>query len=69
VTTPADSGDGRVSAFEEAALIEHDLTPAVHSLAQMRDLDRLAAGPKAVRYHLKSIPDGTPGTRASGRKS
>jgi len=40
--------------FEEAALVEHDLTPAVHSLTQMRDLDRLAAAAgKPVRYHLK----------------
>ena len=54
--------------FEEAALIEHDLTPAVHSLAQMRDLDRLAAAAgKPVRYHLKIDSGmGRLGTRASG---
>src|SRR5215472_17346572 len=28
--------------FESQALVEHDLTPAVHSLVQLRDLDRLA---------------------------
>jgi alanine racemase len=52
--------------FEAAALIEHDLTPAVHSLAQMRDLDRLAAAAgKPVRYHLKIDSGmGRLGTRA-----
>ncbi len=52
--------------FESAALIEHDLTPAVHSLAQMRDLDRLAAAAgKPVRYHLKIDSGmGRLGTRA-----
>ena len=52
--------------FEEAALTEHDLTPAVHSLQQMRDLDRLAAAAgKPVRYHLKIDSGmGRLGTRA-----
>ena len=52
--------------FEGAALVEHDLTPAVHSLAQMRDLDRLAASAgKPVRYHLKIDSGmGRLGTRA-----
>jgi len=52
--------------FEEATLVEHDLTPAVHSLAQMRDLDRLAAAAgKPLRYHLKIDSGmGRLGTRA-----
>jgi len=52
--------------FEETALVEHDLTPAVHSLAQMRDLDRLAAAAgKPIRYHLKiDTGMGRLGTRA-----
>jgi len=52
--------------FEEAAMVEHDLTPAVHSLAQMRDLDRLAAAAgKPLRYHLKIDSGmGRLGTRA-----
>ena len=52
--------------FEESALVEHDLTPAVHSLAQMRDLDRLAAAAgKPLRYHLKIDSGmGRLGTRA-----
>ncbi len=52
--------------FEEAALVEHDLTPAVHSLAQMRDLDRLAAAAgKTLPYHLKiDTGMGRLGTRA-----
>ncbi|MGD0045807.1 MAG: alanine racemase [Bryobacteraceae bacterium] len=52
--------------FEGAALVEHDLTPAVHSLGQMRDLERLAAAAgKPVRYHLKIDSGmGRLGTRA-----
>jgi len=52
--------------FEAAAMLQHDLTPAVHSLGQMRDLDRLAAAAgKPVRYHLKIDSGmGRLGTRA-----
>ena len=52
--------------YEIEALVEHDLTPAVHSLSQMRDLDRLAqdAG-KAIPFHLKIDSGmGRLGTRA-----
>jgi alanine racemase len=52
--------------FEGAAIVEYNLTPAVHSLAQIRDVDRLAAssgGP--LRYHLKIDSGmGRLGTRA-----
>jgi alanine racemase len=52
--------------FEAAAMVEYDLTPAVHSLAQMRDLNRLAAAAgKPLRYHLKIDSGmGRLGTRA-----
>ncbi|HEV3332639.1 MAG TPA: alanine racemase [Bryobacteraceae bacterium] len=45
---------GGFLSFEREALVEYDLTPAVHSLDQMRDLDRLAhdAG-KPIPFHLK----------------
>ena len=49
------------------ALMEFDLTPAVHSLEQIAQLDRLSetAG-KAIRYHLKIDSGmGRLGTRAS----
>ena len=40
--------------YEAQALLEFDLTPAVHSLDQMLQLERLArASGQAVRYHLK----------------
>jgi alanine racemase len=40
--------------YESEALVAYDLTPAIHSLAQMRDLDRLArAAQKPVAFHLK----------------
>jgi alanine racemase len=53
--------------YEGDALVEFDLTPAIHSLAQIRDVDRLAAtSGKAVRYHLKIDSGmGRLGTRAS----
>src|SRR5437762_1257553 len=36
---------------EEAALVEHDLTPVAHSLEQIRQVDRLArASAKSLRY-------------------
>jgi alanine racemase len=45
---------GGFLSFESEALVEHELTPVVHSLSQMRDLDRLAhdAG-KPIPFHLK----------------
>lgn len=53
--------------YEGEALIEHDLTPAVHSLDQIRQVDRLAAASgKPVRYHLKIDSGmGRLGTRAT----
>jgi alanine racemase len=67
VTAPRILVMGGFLSFEEAALVEHDLTPAVHSLAQMRDLDRLAAAAgKPLRYHLKvDTGMGRLGTRAT----
>lgn len=53
--------------YEIPALLEHRLTPAVHSLAEIRDLDRAggAAG-RALPYHLKIDSGmGRLGTRAS----
>jgi alanine racemase len=45
---------GGFLSFESEALVEYDLTPAVHSLGQMRDLDRLAhAAGKPIPFHLK----------------
>jgi alanine racemase len=51
---------------EAEALIEYELTPAVHSLAQMRDLDRLAQrAEKPIPFHLKIDSGmGRLGTRA-----
>ena len=51
---------------EAEALVEYELTPAVHSLAQMRDLDRLAQGAeKPIPFHLKIDSGmGRLGTRA-----
>lgn len=53
--------------YEGDALVEFDLTPAIHSLAQIRDLDRLAAkSGTPLRYHLKIDSGmGRLGTRAS----
>jgi alanine racemase len=53
--------------YEGPALIEYDLTPAVHSLADIVEVERLAqASGKPLRYHLK-IDSGMSrlGTRAS----
>jgi alanine racemase len=55
--------------YESAAVLEYDLTPVVHSLTQMRDLDRLArSSGKAIPFHLK-IDSGMSrlGTRADAR--
>ena len=66
VTAPRILVMGGFLPFEAAAMVEYDLTPAVHSLAQMRDLDRLAAAAgKPLRYHLKIDSGmGRLGTRA-----
>ncbi len=66
VTAPRILVTGGFLPFEAAALVEHDLTPAVHSLEQMRDLDQLAAAAgKPVRFHLKIDSGmGRLGTRA-----
>ena len=53
--------------YESDALLEFDLTPAVHSLDQMLQLERLAsASGKTIRYHLKIDSGmGRLGTRAA----
>ncbi|HLK68500.1 MAG TPA: alanine racemase [Bryobacteraceae bacterium] len=53
--------------FEADALVQNDLTPAIHSLEQMRQVDGLAQrSGKAIRYHLKIDSGmGRLGTRAS----
>jgi alanine racemase len=53
--------------YESDALLEFDLTPTVHSLQQMLQLDRLArASGKVIRYHLKIDSGmGRLGTRAA----
>jgi alanine racemase len=58
---------GGLLPYESDAVVEFDLTPVVHSLAQIRDVDRLsAASGKPVRYHLKIDSGmGRLGTRAS----
>jgi alanine racemase len=56
--------------YEKEALLEFDLTPAVHSLEQIGQVDRLSetAG-KPVRYHLKIDSGmGRLGTRASAEE-
>ena len=45
---------GGFLSYEGAALVEHDLTATVHSLAQMRDLDRLAGeSGRPIGFDLK----------------
>ncbi len=40
--------------FTREAILAHDLTPVIHSLADLAELDRLAAGrEQRPRYHLK----------------
>lgn len=53
--------------FEGDALVQHSLTPAVHSLDQMRQVDALSqAAGRPVSYHLKIDSGmGRLGTRAS----
>ena len=55
--------------YEGEALVEYNLIPAIHSLAQLRDLDRLASSSgKPLPFHLK-IDSGMNrlGTRAAAR--
>ncbi len=58
---------GGFLAYEGASLVEFNLTPAVHSLAEIRDVDRLAAAAgKPIAYHLKIDSGmGRLGTRAT----
>ena len=53
--------------YEGEALAQYDLTPAVHSLDQVRDMDRMSqACGKPLRYHLKIDSGmGRLGTRAT----
>jgi alanine racemase len=55
---------------EAEALVEYDLTPAVHSLSQLCDLDRLACtSGNSIRFHLKIDSGmGRLGTRADARE-
>jgi alanine racemase len=58
---------GGFLAFEEEPLVEYDLTPAVHSLDQVRQFDRVARdAARPLAFHLK-IDSGMSrlGTRAS----
>lgn len=53
--------------YEGEALVEHNLTPALHSIDQMRGLEQLAkSAGKPVRFHLKIDSGmGRLGTRAT----
>jgi alanine racemase len=56
--------------YEGEALVEYDLTPAVHSIEQMRQVDQLAqSSGKPIRYHLKIDSGmGRLGTRAAAQE-
>ena len=56
--------------YEAQALLEYNLTPAIHSLEQIREIDALArAAGKPVRYHLKIDSGmGRLGTRACAQQ-
>jgi alanine racemase len=56
--------------YEGEAVVEYDLTPAVHSLEQIAQVERLArASERTVRYHLKIDSGmGRLGTRASAEE-
>jgi len=58
---------GGLLPYEGDALVEYDLTPALHSLDQIRLVDRVARGAgKPIRYHLKIDSGmGRLGTRAT----
>jgi alanine racemase len=56
--------------YEGEALVDYNLTPAIHSLSQLSDLERLAhSAGKAIPFHLK-IDSGMNrlGTRATARE-
>jgi alanine racemase len=56
--------------FERPGLIDYDLTPAIHSLAQLRDFERMAAAlERPLPYHL-SIDSGMGrlGTRSAAEE-
>ena len=56
--------------YEGQALVEYNLTPAIHSLDQIRQIDRLASSAGTpIRYHLKLDSGmGRLGTRAGARE-
>jgi alanine racemase len=56
--------------YEGEALLEFNLTPTLHSLDQVRQLDRLAASAgRTIRYHLKIDSGmGRLGTRATAQE-
>jgi alanine racemase len=56
--------------YEEEAVVEYDLTPAVHSLDTIARLERLSvASGRTIRYHLKIDSGmGRLGTRASAEE-
>jgi alanine racemase len=56
--------------FEREALAEHDLTPVIHSLEDLEQLDRFAAARRTrLRYHLKlDTGMGRLGTAATGEQ-
>jgi alanine racemase len=56
--------------FERPALLDYELTPAIHSLAQLRDYDRIAAAmDRPLPYHF-SVDSGMGrlGSRAAGKE-
>jgi alanine racemase len=67
ITQPRILAMGGFLPYESEALVEYDLTPAVHSLEQMRQVDALArVSGKPLRYHLKIDSGmGRLGTRAA----
>jgi alanine racemase len=57
---------GGMLPYEGEAVVEHALTPVLHSLEQIRQLHELASGRRGIRYHLKIDSGmGRLGTRAS----
>ena len=56
--------------FEREALVEHDLTPVIHSLEDLAEMDRFArARGVRIRYHLKlDTGMGRLGTRAAAEE-
>jgi alanine racemase len=57
---------GGILPYEDEAVVEHGLTPVLHSLDQIRQLHELAQGRQTIPYHLKVDSGmGRLGTRAS----